>query len=193
MSSPDIRIDDLSPDDEKAVNQTAALLIKGFREHNPESWPDMESARQEVNESFEQDRISRVAIDEEGNVIGWIGGIHHHHYRGRVWELHPVVVEPSRQRQGIGRALVEDLEERIKERGGVIIYLGADDENNMTSVAGINLYPNVLEHLLNIKNIKGHPYEFYQKMGYTIVGIMPDANGPGQPDIHMAKRVGNNK
>jgi hypothetical protein len=32
-------------------------------------------------------------------------------------------------------------------------------------------------------------YEFYQKQGYVIVGVMPDANGLGKPDILMAKSV----
>jgi aminoglycoside 6'-N-acetyltransferase I len=31
--------------------------------------------------------------------------------------------------------------------------------------------------------------EFHQKLGYTVVGVVPDANGPGKPDISMAKRV----
>ena len=65
----------------------------------------------------------------------------------------------------------------------------ADDEDNRTSVGGVDLYPNVLEHLANIKNLHRHPYEFYQKLGYVIVGIIPDANGKGKPDIFMAKRV----
>lgn len=34
-----------------------------------------------------------------------------------------------------------------------------------------------------------HPYEFYQKLGYSIVGVLPDANGFEKPDIFMAKRV----
>jgi aminoglycoside 6'-N-acetyltransferase I len=29
----------------------------------------------------------------------------------------------------------------------------------------------------------------YQKCGFLIVGVMPDANGPGKPDILMAKRI----
>jgi aminoglycoside 6'-N-acetyltransferase I len=37
--------------------------------------------------------------------------------------------------------------------------------------------------------LRGHPYEFYQKMGFAIVGVMPDANGIGKPDIYMAKRL----
>ena len=34
-------------------------------------------------------------------------------------------------------------------------------------------------------------YEFYQKIGFSFVGVIPDANGFGKPDIIMAKRVAN--
>ena len=84
-------------------------------------------------------------------------------------------------------ALVADLEERVRERGGYALWLGTDDEDGMTTVSGVDLYPNVLEHLANIKNLRGHPYEFYQRLGFSIIGILPDANGPGKPDIFMAK------
>jgi len=36
---------------------------------------------------------------------------------------------------------------------------------------------------------KDHPVNFYLKLGYVIVGIIPDANGMGKPDILLAKRV----
>ncbi len=29
----------------------------------------------------------------------------------------------------------------------------------------------------------------YQKRGFVIVGVVPDANGLGKPDILMAKRI----
>ena len=110
-------------------------------------------------------------------------------YGENVWELHPLVVRPDAQRRGIGRALVADLEERVGERGGHTLWLGTDDETNMTTLSGVDLYPDVLEHLGNMKNLRGHPYEFYQRLGFSIVGVMPDANGPGKPDIYMAKRL----
>ena len=177
---------DLEPRDQETVRQAAILLVEGFRDNWPDAWPNIDAALEEVSESFGEDRISRVAVDEDGLVLGWIGGICS--YDGNVWELHPLVVRPDLQGRGIGRALVADLEERVRERGGLTIWLGTDDEAGMTTLSGVDLYPNVLEHLANIKNLRNHPYEFYLKLGFSIIGAMPDANGPGKPDIYMAKR-----
>lgn len=182
-----MQIVDLKPHDEKIIHQIASLLVEVFKEHSPEAWPDMHAALKEVRESFAADRISRVAIDDTGNVLGWIGGIRQ--YNGHVWELHPLVVNPMAQRRGVGRALVNDLQARVKERGGSTIFLGTDDEDNQTSLSGVDLYPNIFEHVAKIKNLRNHPYEFYEKLGFVIVGVLPDANGLGKPDIYMAKRV----
>jgi len=182
-----MRIVDLVSTNESAIQQVAELLVEGFATNWPDAWPDMESALEEVRESLGTDRISRIAVDEDGTVLGWIGGISQ--YRGRVWELHPLVVRVSQQGKGIGRALVADLEARVKERGGLTITLGTDDVNYQTSLSGIDLFPNVWEYVGRIRNLKQHPYEFYQKQGFVIMGVMPDANGLGKPDILMAKSV----
>ena len=182
-----MRIVDLRPDDGAAIRQAAALLVVSFAEHWPAAWPDLDSALAEVQESFGPDRISRVAFDEAGHVRGWIGGIEQ--YGGHVWELHPLAVNPEWRGRGIGRALVTDLEERTRERGGLTLWLGSDDEANLTTLAGIELFPNPLEHLVRIRNRGGHPYEFYLKLGFALVGVMPNANGPGKPDIYLAKSL----
>ncbi len=182
-----MKIVDLLPDNEPAIRQVAALLVEGFADHWPEAWPDLESALEEVRESFGAGRISCIALDEDGTVLGWIGGISNYH--GRVWELHPLVVSIRHQGKGIGRALVADLEERVREHGGLTITLGTDDVDDQTTLSGINLFPNVCGQITQIKNLKHHPYEFYQKQGYVIVGVIPDANGLGKPDILMAKSV----
>lgn len=181
-----MRITSLS-DDHLTVRQVAELLIDGFKDTGSVDWTTLESALDEVRESLGEDRISRIAIDENNNVLGWIGGIKE--YGGNVWELHPLVVRRDYRGKGIGRALVEDFEKQVKIRGGVTIRLGADDENNRTSLGGIDLYPDVLHHILQIKNLREHPFEFYQKLGFVITGVIPDANGFGKPDILMTKRV----
>lgn len=182
-----MRIVDLHAEDEAAIQQVAAMLVAGFAEHWPAAWPDLEAAVAEVRESFGADHISRVAVDDDGTAVGWIGGAAAYH--GHVWELHPLVVRRDRQGQGIGRALVADLEAQVRARGGITIWLGTDDEDDQTTLAGVNLFPNVLEQLTRIQNLRRHPYEFYQKQGYVIVGALPDANGLGKPDIFMAKSV----
>ena len=177
-----MKIVDLDPQNESFVRQLAELLVDVLN-----IWkPTIEEALEEVRESFPDERISRIAVEDD-LVLGWVGGIKE--YSGHTWELHPLAVRRDRQRQGIGRALVADLEEQVRERGGHTIMLGTDDERGETSLAGIDLFPNPLEHLRNLKNPGGHPYEFYQKVGYTIVGVIPDANGFGMPDIFMAKRI----
>ncbi|MDQ3711125.1 MAG: GNAT family N-acetyltransferase [Acidobacteriota bacterium] len=181
-----MKIVDVTNED-SIIRQIAEILIDGFRETGSNDWTTLESATAEVLDSLGENRISRVAIDESGDVAGWIGGIEE--YNGKVWELHPLVVRRDCQKKGIGRALVEDLEREVKMRGGSTITLGTDDENNRTSLGGVDLYPKVLENLSNIKNLRRHPFEFYQKLGYVITGVIPDANGFGKPDILMCKRV----
>jgi aminoglycoside 6'-N-acetyltransferase I len=184
--APRFSIVDLDTDDEEAIGQAANLLVEGFKDDWPEAWPTEEEALQEVREALGEGRICRVALGEDGAVLGWIGGIPS--YEGKVWELHPLVVRSDIRRKGIGRALVADLEARVGERGALTLWLGTDDESDMTTLSGVDLYPDVLGHLANIENLRGHPYEFYAKLGFSIIGVMPDANGWGKPDIYMAKR-----
>ena len=182
-----MKIISLTPADESLIQQAAQLMVDAFREHWPDAWPTLEDGLTEVHEMLSADRICRAAVDEDGALLGVIGGIPE--YDGHVWELHPLAVQPKLQKQGIGRALVEDLEEQVRQRGGLTITLGSDDEDGMTSLAHVDLYENLWEQIRNIRNLKGHPYEFYQKMGYVITGVVPDANGRGKPDIYLSKRV----
>jgi aminoglycoside 6'-N-acetyltransferase I len=69
------------------------------------------------------------------------------------------------------------------------LFVGSDDELGQTSLAGIDLYPDVIAHLSRLENLRGHPIGFYQRLGYHVIGVMPDANGFGRPDIYLSKRL----
>jgi aminoglycoside 6'-N-acetyltransferase I len=183
-----MHIVDLTAGDERRIDDAASLLLEAFANTGSTAWTTHASARHEVEDSLQPDRISRIAVDDDGSVLGWIGAISS--YDGHAWEVHPLVVRRDSRKHGIGRALVRDLDQQVAGRGGVTIYLGTDDENERTSLGGRDLYPDVLAALRDIRNVADHPFSFYEKVGFVIVGVIPDANGYGKPDILMAKRVG---
>jgi aminoglycoside 6'-N-acetyltransferase I len=179
-------ISHLDPNDTAAIHQAAEALLAAFAMLAPETWPDLESALQEVREALQADRICLVAQGADGRVQGWLGGRHSY---ARVWEVHPLVVHPDSQLRGIGRNLIAALEAEVRRRDGLTMLLGADDQSDMTTLSGVDLYEDTWAHLSGIQNLRRHPFEFYQKCGYKIVGVVPDANGYGRPDILMAKRL----
>jgi aminoglycoside 6'-N-acetyltransferase I len=176
-------IHDLAPDDAAAIEEAATLLLTAF----PGRTPTLPEARREVVEALIADRLCLTAR-VRGSVLGWVGGIPQYSH---AWELHPLVVREDRRGRGIGRALVTALEERVRQRGGLTLYLGTDDDGPLprTSAGGIDLYPDPLGHAARLETT-AHPVGFYRRVGFTVVGLIPDANGPGKPDILMAKRIG---
>src|SRR6516162_10023195 len=72
------------------------------------------------------------ALLDSGIVLGWIGGLPE--YGGRVWELHPIVVQRGHRRQGLGLALVEVFQVETVRRGALTVTLGTDDVSGMTSL-----------------------------------------------------------
>ena len=180
-----MRIDDLTARGESARLRCAEILVEAFVDMAPGHWTTVEDALEEVDECVASGPV-RVAIDDD-IVVGWIGA--RPAYDGRVWEVHPVAVDPSAQRRGVGRALLDDIEQVVSTRGGLTLQLGSDDQTGMTSLAGVDLYPDPLAHLARIEDRAGHPFAFYLKCGFSLVGVVPDANGFGKPDIILAKRV----
>ena len=177
----------LTHEQEQLIRQAAQLLTEEFKIHWPEAWPTLQSGLDEVYEMLAPDRLLRLALDESGKVAGWIGAIPQ--YDGLVWELHPLVVRSDLQRQGVGTALVSDLEGQLRTRGAITLTLGTDDEDGSTSLSHTDLYRDTWRKISQIRNLKNHPYSFYQKLGFTITGVVPDANGVGKPDILMSKRI----
>lgn len=182
-----MRIIDLTVHDHGHIEQAARLLHESFRDRAA-AWPDIESARDEVLASLDEGQVSRVAVDGRKRVVGWIGA--QPQYDGRVWELHPLVVAAKSRRQGVGRALVRDLEDIIAARGALTLWLGSDDELGETSLGNSDLYSDLLTQLAAFHATGQHPAPFYDRLGFRLIGVIPDANGRGKPDILFAKRVG---
>jgi len=176
----------LHAEDETLIVQAAQVLQATFSGPTS-SWSAWEDALAEVRDVIADADLVIAALDAEGRVVGWIGGLEQ--YDGHSYELHPLCVAPEAQGQGLGRALAEALEDEVWRRGATTIYLGTDDETGGTSIFGVDLYPRLAYYLENLQSTAGHPFAFYARLGYRVTGFIPDANGPGKHDIMMAKRL----
>jgi len=154
----------------------------------PLGWPSIADAIQEIDEilSGDGDVLLLCAI-ENGEVIGWAGLLSAY---AKVFELHPLVVRHDRQRAGIGSALLGEITRAAREKGGLTLLAGADNEgpDGETSLANVNVYEDLPEKLA-VFDPGAHQAAFYMKNGFKVVGVVPDANGIGKPDIQLAKRL----
>ena len=181
-----MRIDDLLPNHADRTDELAHLVHSEFQKVVPDWLSHLDDARQRVLESMQAGRISRVLLDDSNEVVGWIAGTHQY---GHVWELHPLVVAESHQCKGYGRLLVQDLERLVGERGALTLLVGTSDETDRTTLFGADLYEDTPNHLAKLRSTRPYPLDFYVKVGFTVVGVAPDAEGLGKPTITLAKRV----
>ena len=171
---------------ENIIKQAAEILYKTFTGINKDAWTDMESALVEVNECIVEPNIC-IGIKVGDDLAGWVGLRPMYPI---TWELHPMVVKKEFQGKGLGKLLLNELENIARGNNIIGIFAGSDDETNSTSLSNKKITgENIFEEISNIKNYKNHPYEFYKKCGYNIVGIIPNANGNNKPDIWLWKDI----
>jgi len=186
MEAPlEIRIVNLTELNEHQLAEAARILRVALP--NPTAYKAPGEAEAEVADVLENPgRFGLAALDGD-DLVGWIGGIRGYSHS---LELHPLVVDPSRQRQRVGSLLLAALEKRARDEGFLAIHLGTDDDFGGASLFGADLFPNVAGKIAGVTaTARGHPFTFYARRGFEIVGLPPDANGPGKPDILMAKRL----
>jgi aminoglycoside 6'-N-acetyltransferase I len=182
MASDGFIIRDLDPNDAEGARQAATVLMSAL----PNAWPTLTDALAEVREALAPGRVC-LAAWQGGEVVGWVGGIRDYSH---AWELHPLVVRADARGHGVGRALVAALERRARDAGALTLYLGTDDDwdEPRSSAGGVDLWPDPLAHAARLEP-GTHPAGFYRRVGFAVIGLLPDANGPGKPDIFMAKRL----
>jgi aminoglycoside 6'-N-acetyltransferase I len=178
-------IDELDASDSRFIDELAQLSFEAARRHAPNWLPSIEAARQEVVDATADGHVTRVAFSRTRTPVGWVSA---HHLYGQAWELHPLLVAVDQQGRGFGRALVVDLERHVAGRGGGVLTLSTSDEVGGTSLFDRDLYDDPLAALVDLQVHQRHAVGFWLRIGYRLVGVTPDAEGPGKPSIHFAKR-----
>ena len=171
--------------DPRQQDEAGEVLRRALAPISP-AYREVEAAKAEVLAFFNTPERFGFAAVEDGHVVGWIGAIRAYDHG---WELHPLCVHPDHQRRGLGTALVHALESAARRENILTLYVGADDEIGATSAFGVDVFADIGFHIRSLEGRPPHPIGFYRKMGFVVVGLMPDVNGPGKPDILLAKRI----
>lgn len=162
-----------------------ALLLAGLGESGRRGWEGRDAVRAELAAFDGPERVSLVA-EAAGEIVGWAGAIREGPGR---WQLHGLVVDAPYRGRGVGSRLLEAIEEEAWRRGVLTLWLGSDDDYGGTNIFGVDVYADIPGAIRDLEARKAHPFTFYRKHGYTVVGVIPDATGPGRHDILMAKRL----
>lgn len=163
------------------IAQAAQMLTDEL----PEGWPTLADAMEEIDELRGKRESLLLCAVEENEIVGWAGLLPEY---GKLFELHPLVVRHDWQRKGIGTALLHEIMRAAREKGGLTLLAGAGDETGETSFANVDLYEDLPGKLAAFEP-GTHQSAFYMQHGFTVVGVVPDVNGIGRPDIQMAIRL----
>jgi aminoglycoside 6'-N-acetyltransferase I len=99
------------------------------------------------------------------------------------------VVRKDEQGNGYGRLLVEDIERLARSSRVLTLFAGTGDTRGRTSLSGTEIYRDPPSAMATISCDGPHAYKFWLRVGFTVVGVMPDAEGIGRHGIHLARSV----
>jgi aminoglycoside 6'-N-acetyltransferase I len=134
------------------------------------------------------DALSFVALNLAGEVCGLVGAAPLR--SSSVLRVYPLVVDPPFQRRGVGRTLVRALESAALSSGMTTLMMTLEDEAGLTSLAGRSLFPDPLAPMTRFVPPASHPSAFLKRLGFALTGVIPEAAGPGRPELWFVKALG---
>lgn len=176
----------LRADEAARITAVQALLRDAFADG---PFGDPAHARFIIDSSFGAYRASRLAV-LGGRPVGWASL-----QWGKGWGCLKVLwlaVAPEVQRCGIGRALLDDAARIGRAQGCVTLTLTTGDdhpERAFTTLGRRDLWGDPLGAAAAVETTESHPLDFYRTLGFRVCGVLPDANGPGKPEIMLAKPI----
>jgi len=176
--------------DSELIDRLGNIARLAFAETAPNWLSSEESATELVRDCATSNKLGRVCFSSGSNTtddpIGWIGVVKRRH----VWEIHPIAVDPESQGSGAGRKLVEIIADLAKRAGASTLLAATSDETASTNLSGKNLYLDPGQRIKDLKAVDRSPFRFWESVGFTVVGLVPDEEGPGKPGIHLARHLG---
>lgn len=109
--------------------------------------------------------FAHVWTDDVGRPGGWVYFSENRKANG-VWDLWWIGVAPGQQGRGVGKELLQFVEERVRSGGGRLLII---ETSALPALAPTR--------------------EFYKRRGYTECGLVPDFYGDGDGKVTFVRNV----
>ena len=183
-----VRIRPIFEDDGALVDALVPLSVRAAALSSPAWLPTPDDARAEILRALRPGGACLALVDG-ATALGWGGAFRS---EATAWEIHPLLVDPAHHGRGAGGRLVAELEAVAARAGALVMELSTSDALGATTLAGRDLYADPLGALsrLDVREPgTRHAVLFWRAVGYSVVGVLPDAEGEGVPSIRFAKRL----
>ncbi len=127
-------------------------LYMDYYNNHEESCRTAETARKRVHQVISmEDSYSLIMKDDEGKAIGFVMGYFKQYDDIIGYTLEEIVISSENQNKGWGSALLEELENRVKENGASCVELQAVSDEMHERYYGKAGYKNAVNFVLKVK------------------------------------------
>lgn len=134
----------------KDIEAVLPFYISYYNEQEGSQWNEITAAKRIRQVCAIEDSYGLIA-EKENRVIGFAMGYFKQYDDLVGYTLEEIVLDPKWQRQGIGSALLRELERRVKEKGASCVELQAVNDEMHEHYYGKAGYQNAENFVLKVK------------------------------------------
>lgn len=127
------------------------LYIDYYNNHEGACWTK-ETAKKRIHQVMSiENSYSLIMKDDEGKAVGFVMGYFKQYDDIIGYTLEEIIISSENQNKGLGSALLEELENRVKEKGASCVELQAVSDEMHERYYGKAGYKNAINFVMKVK------------------------------------------
>jgi hypothetical protein len=133
------------------INCVLQLYIDYYNNHEECCWTE-ETARKRIHQVLSiEDSYSLIMKDDKGKPIGFVMGYFKQYDDIVGYTLEEIIISSENQNKGLGSVLLEEIENRVEEKGASCVELQAVSDEMHERYYGKAGYKNAVNFVMKVK------------------------------------------